>query len=286
MKKHMNNRGNEVLPAPEKLDGTKSCEMAALLVTLNFTSVDDALTVAKGDGIPGGRLGYWRFLPQHPQGKYSLAAVLRRGLDPEQGGKVGTAAQPMYREQAFIAAAFHNKRMLVEHVMNGVRLRLDRCGEVYVLHRVEGQGVAELSAAPVVRAMITAGTRRTELAAAMATLGFEPTPVRDEAAHGAARVTHEQSGTVWMLPEKNADGRWELQERIAKFMDDAWCGREDNTDPVACIADGFWNLRHLRRRLRDANVLVRVQNGERSVLLARNASDAQWAAASNFLKRK
>jgi hypothetical protein len=52
------------------------------------------------------------------------------------------------------------------------------------------------------------------------------------------------------------------------------------------MADGFWNLRHLRKRLRDAQVLVRVSNGGRSVLLARDASDAQWDRAADFLKRK
>lgn len=276
----------EVLPAPEKLDGTKSCELAALLVTLNFTSVDDALTVAKGDGIPGGRLGYWRFLPQHPLGRYRLGVVLERGLDPEQAGKKSTAKLPVYAEQAYIAAAFHNKRMLVEHVLQGTKLRLERCGELYIFKRVEARGVPELAGVGEVRAMIKAGTRRTELAAAMATLGFEPTPVRDGVAQGAARVTHEQTGTMWMLPEVSADGRWQLQERMAKFVDDAWCGRDENSDPVACMADGFWNLRHLRRRLRDANVLVRVTNGERSVLLAKNASEQQWARAGEFLKRK
>lgn len=276
----------EVLPRPEKLDGTRSCELAALLVTLNFTSVDDALTVAKGDGIPGGRLGYWRFLPQHPQGRYSLGVVLERGLDAQQAGKVPTAALPVYAEQAYIAAAFHNKRLLVEHVLQGTRLRLERCGFLYVLRRVEATGVAEMAEAGVVRAMVQAGTRRTELAAAMATLGFEPVPVRDGAAAGATRVTHEQTGCTWMLPEVSADGRWRLQERMAKFMDDAWCGQDDNRDPVACMADGFWNLRHLRKRLRDAQVLVRVSNGGRSVLLARDASDAQWERAADFLKRK
>lgn len=276
----------EVLPRPERLDGTQSCELAAILVTLNFTSVDDALTVAKGDGIPGGRLGYWRFLPEHPQRKYALAAVLKRGLDAEQAGKAGTPELPVYREQAYIAAAFHNKRMLVEHVLHGTKLKLVRCGFLYILQRVEARGIPEMAGAPEVRSVISAGTRRTELAAAMATLGFEPTPVHDGALTGAARVTHEQTGVTWMLPEQSVDGRWQLQERMARFMDDAWCGREENCDPVACMADGFWNLRHIRKRLRDAQVLVRVTNGQRSVLLAKNASAEQWSRAADFLKRK
>lgn len=284
----------EVLPKPEKLDGTRSCELAALLVTLNFTSVDDSLTIARGDGVPGGQLGYWRFLPEHPQRLYHLGAVLERGLDPYQASKTPTPVLPVYAEQAFIAAAFHNKRLLVEHVLHGTRLRLKaltwparpELPRVYVFERVDARGVEEMAGAATVRAMMQAGTRRTELAAAMATLGFEPTPVRDGAAQGAARVTHEQTGCTWMLPARSADGRWELNERVARFMDDAWCGRDDNRDPVACMADGFWNLRHLRKRLRDAQVLVRVSNGSRSVLVARNATDEVWNKASNFLKGK
>ena len=99
---------NEVLPKPEKLNGTRSCELAALLVTMGFTPADRQMSIATGQGIPGGSLGYWRFLPDHPAKRYSLRTVIAYGLDPYQAGKVRVNGTPLYPEQAYIAAAFHN----------------------------------------------------------------------------------------------------------------------------------------------------------------------------------
>lgn len=273
----------DVLPAPEKLDGTRSCELAALLVTLNFTPVDKQMSIASGDGIPGGNLGYWRFLDQHPARTYSLRTVISRGLDPEQAAKTGTDVLPVYREQAYIAAAFHNYRLLVERIRTGARLQLARCGYLYIFRRVEAAAVPELPGAPMLQSLASAGTRRTELAAALATLGFEPTGVRTPPA-GAATVTHEQCPVTWMLPATSADAAWQLQERMARWADDNWCAQETNRDPIACMADAFWNLRHLRRSLRDAQRLISIKNGGRSVLIAANAPQAQWDKASQFLK--
>lgn len=122
------------------------------------------------------------------------------------------------------------------------------------------------------------GTRNTELAAALATLGFAPDST-------GMRIAHEVRGHVWLFPERSADGRYGLQERMARWADDAWCVQEGNTDPIAAMADAFWNLRHLRRSLRDARVYVQAQNGERTVLVRRDASAETWAKAEAFLTR-
>ena len=99
------------------------------------------------------------------------------------------------------------------------------------------------------------------------------------------RIAHEARGHVWLLPERSADGRYSLQERMARWADDAWCATEGNTDPIAAMADAFWNLRHLRRSLRDARVYVQAQNGERTVLVRRDASAETWAKAERFLTK-
>ena len=90
---------------------------------------------------------------------------------------------------------------------------------------------------------------------------------------------------MWLFPERSADGRYSLQERMARWSDDAWCAQEGNTDPIAAMADAFWNLRHLRRSLRDARVYVQAQNGERTVLVRRDANAETWAKAEAFLTR-
>ncbi len=274
---------NEVLPKPERLNGTRSCELAALLVTMGFTPADRQMSIATGQGIPGGSLGYWRFLPQHPEKRYSLRAVIAYGLDPYQASKstnyeLRSTKYEVYPEQAYIAAAFHNYRLLVESVTHGTRLRLRPCGGLYVFERVEARGVAEMPGGDELRALRVNGTRNTELAAALATLGFTP-------GDAGTRIAHEARGHVWLFPERSADGRYSLQERMARWSDDAWCAQEGNTDPIAAMADAFWNLRHLRRSLRDARVYVQAQNGERTVLVRRDASAETWAKAEAFLTR-
>ena len=316
---------NEVLPKPEKLNGTRSCELAALLVTMGFTPADKQMSIATGQGIPGGSLGYWRFLPDHPAKRYSLRTVIAYGLDPYQASKstrlrvtaggfssirppgVAVLATPrqanyevrstkyeVYPEQAYIAAAFHNYRLLVESVSHGTRLRLKATAwqarpdlaAVYVFERVDPSPrlaalacSAEAGASEEEMRIFRAhGTRNTELAAALATLGFEPGST-------GTRVAHELRGHVWLFPERSADGRYSLQERMARWADDAWCAQEGNTDPIAAMADAFWNLRHLRRSLKDARVYVQAQNGERTVLVRRDASAATWAKAERFLTK-
>lgn len=275
---------NAVLPKPELLNGTRSCELAALLVTLGFTPADRQMSIATGTGIPGGSVGCWRFLPEHPARRYSLKAVISRGLDAFQAGK--STKHEVYPEQAYIAAAFHNYRLLVESVTHGTRLRLKATAwqarpdlaPVYVFERDEARGVAECPGGDELRVLRANGTRNTELAAALATLGFEP-------GSAGTRIAHEIRGHVWLFPERSVDGRYSLQERMARWADDAWCSQEGNTDPIACMADAFWNLRHLRRGLRNAQVFIRAQNGQRSVLVRRDAGEQVWRQAEAFLTR-
>lgn len=271
-----------VLPEPEKLQGTRSCELAALLVTLNFTPADRQMAVATGDGIPGGKLGYWRFLEQHPSGSFSLRAVITHGLDPAQAAKPSTESLPVYPAQAYIAAAFHNYRLLVESIRTGTHLELSPCGYLYLFRRVEAGGVPEVPVAPMLQSLAAAGTRRTELAAALATLGFEPAAVRTPPAN-LTTISHESVPVTWMLPAVSADARWQLQERMARWADDNWCAQETNADPIAVMADAFWNLRHLRRSLRDARRLISIKNGGRSVLIDAASPQKTWDRVAQFL---
>ena len=269
------------MPKPERLDGTGSCELAALLVTLGFEPADRQMTIATGAGIPGGRVGHWRFLPDHPAGRYSLKMVLKYGVRAWLHAGSGLGAP--YAEAVWISAAFHNYRLLVEHVVRGVPLEFVRggtvmpgspAGEFFVLRRRECR-----QSDVTINDVRAAGTRRTELAAALVTLGFRPVD-------GGGTVIAGPGGVVWQFAGRSETGAWMLSERMARWADDDWCGTGENVDPVACMADAFWNLRHLRRGLRDAQVYVRAQNGRRSVLVRQDAAGRVWQQAARFLMRR
>ena len=294
---------SKVLPRPEQLNGTKDCELAALLATLGFTPADEQMSVALGDGVPGGRLGYWRFLPEHPLRHYDLKRVLQYGTGAWQW-------PDSYRCAAAVTAAFHNRRLLVESVTQGTRLRLVSVaawherhgrrlrpgdaavgsalpGELYVLERVEARGVGVLPGSGELAALRGANTYNTELVGAMAALGFMPALECGEEACvcSGERVVHGSSGRQWYLPERNVTGCVELREVMAKYRSDEWCERAAYDDMVARMADGFYNLRWLRERLGAAKTYLQVKNGERVVVLTKGASARLWEHAERFLTR-
>lgn len=98
-------------------------------------------------------------------------------------------------------------------------------------------------------------------------------------------ATHQIVESAGSRHPQHGAARRQLQERMAHRQDDAWCAREDNNDPIACIADAFRNLRHLRRQ-HDARVYVQVKNGSRSVLVRQDAATDTWEKAEAFLLRK
>lgn len=274
---------NPVLPKPEQLDSVTSCEMAALLVTLGFQPADDQMTVARGEGIPGGSAGYWRFLPictgTH---QYDLKAVLAHGLSPRQAAVLPTAQMPVYEEQAYIAAAFHNYKMLLENIALGTRLRLIRCGFLYYFVRHTPLATDPVYTPAEMAHARAHGSNDTQMIAALATLGFEP---HNANGVGKVGVDHGKALRTWYLPSRSTDGRWERDERMARWRDDAWCADPKNNDPIACMADAFFNLSQIKKQLSNAQTLIRVQNGSRSVLVSSRAAQSVWDAAETFLTK-
>lgn len=67
-------------------------------------------------------------------------------------------------------------------------------------------------------------------------------------------ATHQIVESAGSRHPQHGAARRQLQERMAHRQDDAWCAREDNNAPIACMADAFRNLRHLRRSLHEARV--------------------------------
>lgn len=267
-----------VLPTPDKLHSTRNCELAAILFTMGFEPVDKPESVT-GDEVPGGKLGYWRFLPLCAGNRYMLSAALAHGTDPHQAGKAATPLCPVYREQAYMAAAFHNYRLLVESLRYGTTLSLQPCGYLYIFQRA-GRKPADTVSAQELADFEAHGSRQTRLAAALATLGF---PLHGAADAGGVALAHGKSGRVWFIGEASLDGRWQRDERMARWVDDAWCARPGNNDPIAAMADAFWNLDHIRAALKARTEYIRVKNGDRFAMVRRSAGDATWQKAEHFL---
>lgn len=275
-----------VLPAPDKLYSTRNCELAAILYTMGFEPADSPETAA-GDGVPCGRLGYWRFLPLCPGNRYALAFALARGADPYQAAAPADPLHPVYQEQAYMAAAFHNSRMLAQGLRRGFALELRPCGFLYLLQpsspRGLENGLADTSDAAALAEFEACASRNMQLAAAMAALGFA---LHSANAPGLLAIGHGKCLRSWSIAPHSIDGRWTRDERLARWADDAWCARPGNTDPIAAMADAFFNLAAIRAALRAKSPFLRVDNGNRSVLLRASASDAAWQRAERFLTKK
>lgn len=257
---------------PEDLRATRNCELAALLLTLGFEQVDNRMQVLSGDGVPG-RRGVWRFLPALRSCKYVIQKVVGDGLNPRLAEDLRA-----YPEQAWIAAGYHNYRLLVESVMRGSRLRRVKCGYVWLLLRAEGCA-QDLRASDVAdEAFVYGCSANTELVAGLATLGFDVLSGGHE-----RRIEHGRMAHAWCLPPVSADGAYRLDEVMARWDDAAWCARPENNHPVACLSDAFFNLRRLRAELRESDEYVRVSSGRRTVVVRRGASREFVRQAERFL---
>lgn len=125
------------------------------------------------------------------------------------------------------------------------------------------------------------GSRNTRLATALTTLGFTLGDISTQP--GAWHLAHGIMPRVWAVSERSLDGRHERSVCIAHWEDDAWCARPGNTDPIAAMADAFFNFAQIRAALKQAIEYKRIQHGARSVMVRRNASDATWERAERFL---
>ena len=262
------------LPAPSDLSATNDCELVAILLTMDFPTPDDAMSVCRGDGIAG-RRGYWRFLPAEDKG-YSLKQVLRHGTRPDLAATPGA-----YPVQAYMAACMHNYRLLVESLQHGTRLRVQKCAFLWLLQREQGNTPPAHHATPQERAAWLAhGSHNTAMVAGMVTLGFTPYNV---AAPELGSVSHGRLMHTWYLPATSADGRWQREQVMALWNDVAWCSRPDNESPVAAMSDCMWNLKYIRDSLRGSASYIRAQNGGKTAYIREDASQAVWDKAEKFL---
>jgi hypothetical protein len=268
---------SSVLPPADPLSSTRNCELAAILLSLGFAPVERSMTIASGIGIA--EQGYWRFVQLHPTRAYLMHAVLRHGTRADLAAVRPAAGLPVYAEQAYMCAALHNRRMLVEHAMHGTPLRLEPCGYLHILQRTGTRSMPDHLAPAALAAFRACSVPSNDLAATLATLGFDPF------AGGSQTISHNPTGTTWHFAPTAPGSSLTLAEVANLFHDHAWCGRPDNQHPVACCAAVLANLAHCRRAIHHSTHYVRAAANGRVAWLRRNAAEETWQQAEKFLTR-
>ena len=258
-----------------------SCETAAMLITLGFHLTPKSMATLCGDGVQGGRRMEWSFTDICELNRFRLRDVLRdaRNIDAHPG------------PQGYILAAFQNYRALKLSIAENVSLRYYRTLHgPYVLTPNGGDDFRrdatqkEIAISDAHRMDFASfGTVNTQLVAGLAAIGFEPqnTPTLN-----AKCVSDGHLLRTWYMPERSADGAYNVHESVARIEDSAWCSRIDNTDPRAVVSDAFWNLNACRRAAEAACGFIQCKNGRRTVLVHTHADDIEWERAERFLYSK
>ncbi len=266
-----------VLPSADPLRSTRNSELAAVLLSLGFSPVESSMTIAGGHGVRGGEQSFWRFVQQHPRRTYAMGAVLHYGTRADLAAVLPAAGLPVYTEQAYMCAALHNRRMLVEHAMHGTRMRLEPCGYLYLLQRTGTRAAAEQLDPVALAAFRACSVPSNDMAAALATLGFDPF------AGGAQTIAHSPTGTAWHFPDTAPGCTLTASEVSNLFSCRSWAAQPDNTHPIACMAAVLANLAYCRAALQDARTYVRASANGRVAWLRKDAADSTWLQAEQFL---
>ncbi len=268
---------SSVLPSADPLRSTRNSELAAVLLSLGFAPVERSMTLASGHGVRGGETSFWRFVQQHPRRSYAMNAVLHYGTRADLAAVLPAAGLPVYAEQAYMTAALHNRRMLVEHAMHGTPLRLEPCGYLSLLQRTGNRAMPEQLAPAALAAFRACSVPSNDLAAALATLGFDPF------AGGSQTIAHSPTGTCWHFAE-NAPGYSLTATEVANMCSSReWVAQPENIHPIACMSAVLANLAYCRRAQQEARSYVRAEANGRVAWLRKDAADATWLQAEKFL---
>ena len=127
-------------------------------------------------------------------------------------------------------------------------------------------------------------TRNTELAACLITLGF---PLLNDPP-GFSRVIGEgiagPGGAVtWWFGKRSRDGKYTMDQVLARWEDWNWLNDPNNLDPLAYIITGFHNKRRLVDEVKKQEVMVLVRTGSRYALFSKNSSRATMDRVERFL---
>lgn len=127
-------------------------------------------------------------------------------------------------------------------------------------------------------------TRNTELAACLITLGF---PLLNDTP-GFSRVIGEgiagPGGAVtWWFGKRSRDGKYTMDQVLARWEDWSWLNDPNNQDPLAYIITGFHNKRRLVDEIKKQDVMVLVRTGSRYALFSKNSSRATLDRVERFM---
>lgn len=127
-------------------------------------------------------------------------------------------------------------------------------------------------------------TRNTELAACLITLGF---PLLNDTP-GFSRVIGEgiagPGGAVtWWFGKRSRDGKYTMDQVLARWEDWNWLNDPNNQDPLAYIITGFHNKRRLVDEVKKQEVMVLVRTGSRYALFSKNSSRSTLDRVERFM---
>lgn len=127
-------------------------------------------------------------------------------------------------------------------------------------------------------------TRNTELAACLITLGF---PLLNDTP-GFSRVIGEgiagPGGAVtWWFGKRSRDGKYTMDQVLARWEDWNWLNDPNNQDPLAYIITGFHNKRRLVDEIKKQDVMVLVRTGSRYALFSKNSSRSTLDRVERFM---
>lgn len=245
--------------------------LAAALVTLGFTLSPDSKRV-EGD-VQGGRGIEWSFIPgEVGLCGYDLDVAIKRGLDVDQ---------PRGPQRWMATAA-----------ANYLGVSSERAGYAFYpypsAHRLmSGGAVLCYEGTPATLPGSLAEHEVWALEATLRTLGYETDRQQligldmREVRAGLWSTT-----TPVCLHRTAAACADSLDKTLELYHNDTWCGRADNTHPVAAMSSFFYNLGVLRAAVEHGlGRWVCIESGRKSVYLPAAADDSTWARAESFLTR-
>lgn len=125
-------------------------------------------------------------------------------------------------------------------------------------------------------------TNNTELAACLATLGFEL--LDGGGMHLVGDGISAPGGVVtWRFSSRSADGKYTLPYVLTRWTDVAWLNDPTNDDPLAYIITAFHNKRRLLDQVKQSVPIAIARQGKRFAFYRTDASLAHQDSVARFL---
>ena len=88
---------------------------------------------------------------------------------------------------------------------------------------------------------------------------------------------------TWWFEKRSRDGKYTMDEVLARWEDWNWLNDPNNLDPLAYIITGFHNRRRLIDEVKQQAVMVLVRTGARYALFSKNSSRSTLDRVEKFM---